>query len=43
MKSCNSTSCSFEILLGSGGRMMDSGLQRFILKGLGLSLCAVPS
>jgi hypothetical protein len=30
-------------LLGSGSRMVDSGLRRRILKGLGLSLCAVPS
>jgi hypothetical protein len=32
-----------EILLGSGSRMEDSGLRRWIPKGLGLSLCAVPS
>jgi hypothetical protein len=32
-----------EVLLGSDSRMTDSGLQRQILKGLGLSLCAVPS
>jgi hypothetical protein len=31
------------ILLGSGSRMEDSGLRRRIPKGLGLSLCAVPS
>jgi hypothetical protein len=30
-------------LLGSGSRMEDSGLRRRIPKGLGLSLCAVPS
>jgi hypothetical protein len=30
-------------LLGSGSRMEDSGLRRQIPKGLGLSLCAVPS
>jgi hypothetical protein len=30
-------------LLGSGSRMDDSGLRRRIPKGLGLSLCAVPS
>jgi hypothetical protein len=30
-------------LLGSGSRVADSGLRRWILKGLGLSLCAVPS
>jgi hypothetical protein len=30
-------------LLGSGSRMVDSGLRRWIPKGLGLSLCAVPS
>jgi hypothetical protein len=30
-------------LLGSGSRVVDSGLRRWILKGLGLSLCAVPS
>jgi hypothetical protein len=29
-------------LLGSGSRMVDSGLRRRITKGLGLSLCAVP-
>jgi hypothetical protein len=31
------------ILLGSGSRTEDSGLRRRIPKGLGLSLCAVPS
>jgi hypothetical protein len=31
------------IVLGSGSRMVDSGLRRRIPKGLGLSLCAVPS
>jgi hypothetical protein len=30
-------------VLGSGSRMVDSGLRRRIPKGLGLSLCAVPS
>jgi Reverse transcriptase (RNA-dependent DNA polymerase) len=30
-------------VLGSGGRVVDSGLRRWIPKGLGLSLCAVPS
>jgi hypothetical protein len=33
----------FELLLSSGSRMEDSGLRRRIPKGLGLSLCAVPS
>jgi hypothetical protein len=31
------------ILLGSGSRMTSFGLQRWVPKGLGLSLCAVPS
>jgi hypothetical protein len=33
----------FGNVLGSGSRISDSGLQRWNLKGLGLSLCAVPS
>jgi hypothetical protein len=31
------------VLLGSGSRMTNSGLRRQVPKGLGLSLCAVPS
>jgi hypothetical protein len=34
---------SFLSMLGSDSRMMGSGLRRWIPKGLGLSLCAVPS
>jgi hypothetical protein len=34
---------AFMIVLSSGSRKTDSGLQRWFLKGLGLSLCAVSS